>query len=262
MDHAGAALGTLLGVGLLWSLGGGARAPATGEQMRTVFLWAAVPGALALVALARHPRAAASPAAPRRPAARAGCRRRSGARCSPSPSSPSRTPPTPSSSSSRRGSARRRSRPRSSGSPCTSSRRPPPPREAGSPTGTGSANSLALGWTVYAVTWSAVGFVETDPAPLRPLRPLRDLARARRGGREGADRRVGPRRRQGEGLRHLQPDDRARRARREHRVRLRLGPLRQRRRLRRLRLLRAPRRGRAPRGRAEPGAAARPRAKS
>jgi MFS family permease len=60
MDHAGAALGTLLGAGLLWFLGGGGGTAASGEQMRTVFLWAAVPGVLALVALAltpepRHP---------------------------------------------------------------------------------------------------------------------------------------------------------------------------------------------------------------
>src|SRR5512139_846632 len=50
MDHAGAALGTLLGAGVLWALGGGGQA--TGAQLRTVFLWAAVPGVLAVVALA------------------------------------------------------------------------------------------------------------------------------------------------------------------------------------------------------------------
>jgi MFS family permease len=69
MDHAGAALGTLLGATLLWALGARGGAAADGEQMRTVFLWAAVPGVLALVALAlvreprRRPPPAAAPAA-------------------------------------------------------------------------------------------------------------------------------------------------------------------------------------------------------
>ena len=68
MDHAGAALGTLLGAGVLWALGTGARA--TTAQLRTVFLWAAIPGVLALVALAltREPPRAAPPAAPQAPA--------------------------------------------------------------------------------------------------------------------------------------------------------------------------------------------------
>ena len=68
MDHAGAALGTLLGAGVLWALGAGARA--TTAQLRTVFLWAAIPGVLALVALAltREPPRAAPPAAPQAPA--------------------------------------------------------------------------------------------------------------------------------------------------------------------------------------------------
>ncbi len=56
MDHAGAVLGTVLGAGLLWLLGAREGAtPADAERMRTVFLWAAVPGALALVALAFTP---------------------------------------------------------------------------------------------------------------------------------------------------------------------------------------------------------------
>jgi MFS family permease len=65
MDHAGAALGTLLGAGVLWALGAGARA--TTAQLRTVFLWAAIPGVLAVVALAltREPPRAALAAAPR-----------------------------------------------------------------------------------------------------------------------------------------------------------------------------------------------------
>lgn len=52
MDHAGAAIGTLFGAGLLWWLGGKGAGAATGEQMRTVFLWAAVPGVFAMIALA------------------------------------------------------------------------------------------------------------------------------------------------------------------------------------------------------------------
>ena len=66
MDHAGAALGTLLGVGILWLLGAGGEGAASADQLRTVFLWAAVPGVLALVALAltREPPRPAPPAAP------------------------------------------------------------------------------------------------------------------------------------------------------------------------------------------------------
>jgi MFS family permease len=51
MDHAGAATGTLLSIGLLWLLGATAET-ASEEQMRTVFLWAAVPGVLAMLVLA------------------------------------------------------------------------------------------------------------------------------------------------------------------------------------------------------------------
>ncbi len=52
MDHAGAALGTLLAAGLLWALGGTHPGAASADAMRTVFLWAAVPGVAAMVALA------------------------------------------------------------------------------------------------------------------------------------------------------------------------------------------------------------------
>lgn len=52
MDHTGAAIGTLLGAGLLWSLGATNAEAASIDQMRTVFLWAAVPGVLAVIALA------------------------------------------------------------------------------------------------------------------------------------------------------------------------------------------------------------------
>src|SRR5512145_413585 len=70
MDHAGAALGTLLGVGLLWFLGARGGTAASGEQMRTVFLWATVPGVLAVVALALTPEPRRPPPAPAGPAER------------------------------------------------------------------------------------------------------------------------------------------------------------------------------------------------
>jgi MFS family permease len=54
MDHAGAALGTLLGMGLLFWLAGGAEQPSS-AQFRDIFLWAAVPGVLAMLALALTP---------------------------------------------------------------------------------------------------------------------------------------------------------------------------------------------------------------
>ena len=66
MDHAGAAIGTLLGAGLLWYLGAATGESATADQMRTVFLWAAVPGGFAMIALAltrEPPRSAPLPAA-------------------------------------------------------------------------------------------------------------------------------------------------------------------------------------------------------
>jgi MFS family permease len=51
MDHAGAAVGTLLAAGLLWHFGATGAHTATADQMRTVFLWAAVPGFFAMIAL-------------------------------------------------------------------------------------------------------------------------------------------------------------------------------------------------------------------
>jgi MFS family permease len=53
MDHAGAALGTLFASGLLLLLGAtGGATPENADKMRTVFLWAAVPGVFAMIALA------------------------------------------------------------------------------------------------------------------------------------------------------------------------------------------------------------------
>jgi MFS family permease len=69
MDHAGAAIGTVFAVVLLWLLGADGARTATTDQMRTVFLWATVPGVIAMIALAltREPPMPAPPA-PGRPA--------------------------------------------------------------------------------------------------------------------------------------------------------------------------------------------------
>jgi MFS family permease len=67
MDHAGAVIGTLLGAGLLWLLGSrGVATPGDAARLRIVFLWAAVPGAVALVALALTPEPPLRPRAPGR----------------------------------------------------------------------------------------------------------------------------------------------------------------------------------------------------
>jgi MFS family permease len=71
MDHLGAALGTLLALGLLWLLGAHTASAASPEVMRRVFLWAAVPGVLAMIALALTPERS-HPASPRATGARAG----------------------------------------------------------------------------------------------------------------------------------------------------------------------------------------------
>jgi sugar phosphate permease len=66
MDHAGAALGTVFAIVLLWLLGANGAKAATAEQLRTVFLWATVPGVLAMIALVitrEPPRPAPAPSA-------------------------------------------------------------------------------------------------------------------------------------------------------------------------------------------------------
>ena len=55
MDHLGAALGTVLALSLLWLFGVRSSGAATAEVMRSVFLWAAVPGLVAMIALAWTP---------------------------------------------------------------------------------------------------------------------------------------------------------------------------------------------------------------
>jgi MFS family permease len=51
MDHAGAAMGTLLAAGLLWLYGANEASTATAHQMRSIFFWAAAPGFFAMAAL-------------------------------------------------------------------------------------------------------------------------------------------------------------------------------------------------------------------
>jgi MFS family permease len=163
MDHAGAAIGTLLGAGLLWWLGAESGKTASGEQMRTVFLWAAVPGVFAMIALAltrEPPRPLPAPAAPGESRA---------------------LPPA----------LRRALLPivlfafanaTDAFILVKAARLGAPPILAPllwlglhvikASTATaggrladryGKRNALALGWTVYAVTWSAVGFAESIP---------------------------------------------------------------------------------------------------
>jgi len=70
MDHAGAAIGTVLAVVILWLVGADGRNAATPGQLRAVFLWAAVPGAIAMLALARTPEPEHRPPAAANDAAR------------------------------------------------------------------------------------------------------------------------------------------------------------------------------------------------
>ena len=161
MDHAGAALGTLLGAGLLWVLGAGA-GEASGEQMRTVFLWAAVPGVLAVVALAltREP-----PRTPPQPAGHAG-------RALPPALRRALLPIALFAFANATDAFILVKLARLGASPilapllwlalhvikaftATAGGRLADRR--------GKRNTLALGWTVYAVTWSAVGFAESVP---------------------------------------------------------------------------------------------------
>lgn len=167
MDHAGAALGTVYAIVLLWLLGANGSEAATSDQLRTVFLWAAVPGAFAMVALAltREP-ARPVPAPAAAPAAAA---------------TPPALPP-----------ALRRAllpivlfafanatdafilvKAARLGAPAIAA-----PllwlalhviKASTATTGGrladryGKRNALALGWAVYAVTWGSVGLVESVP---------------------------------------------------------------------------------------------------
>lgn len=164
MDHAGAALGTLLGAGTLFLLGVGPGDTATSAQLRTVFAWAAVPGVCALVALAltREPEAFV-------------------ARVAPAGESTGRLPPA----------LRRALLPlalfalanasdifilvkvaRAGASPLLAPLLWLALHVIKASTATlggrladrhGRRDALALGWIVYGVTWSAVGFADSLP---------------------------------------------------------------------------------------------------
>lgn len=163
MDHSGAAIGTLLGAGLLWFMGATSAGAATPDQLRTVFLWAAVPGVFAMIALSltREPLSPNSPA--------------------PAQAKPRALPPD----------LKRVLAPialfafanatdafilvkaaRIGASPIVAPLLWLVLHVIKASTATaggrladqyGRRNALALGWTVYAVTWSSVGFAENVP---------------------------------------------------------------------------------------------------
>lgn len=164
MDHAGAAMGTLLGAGLLWWLGPGGTGEESARHMRTVFLVAAVPGVLAMVALAllrEQPRPA--------PAAAMGA----GTPALP-PALKAALLPIALFAFANATDAFILVKAARLGAPPIAA-----PLlwlalhvvKAGTATAGGRLadrygrrNALALGWTVYAVTWSAVGFAGSVPA--------------------------------------------------------------------------------------------------
>src|SRR5512145_1016338 len=162
MDHAGAALGTLLGVGILWALGTGDGAAASADQMRTVFLWAAVPGVLALVALAltREPPHAPAPVAPADAASLPPALRRA------------LLPIALFAFANATDAFILVKAARLGASPILAPLLWLALHVIKASTATlggrladryGKRNALALGWTVYAFTWGAVGFVESVP---------------------------------------------------------------------------------------------------
>ncbi|MGB8933431.1 MAG: MFS transporter [Anaeromyxobacteraceae bacterium] len=163
MDHAGAALGTIFAIAVLWLLGANGAKAASAEQMRTVFLWATVPGVIAMIVLAgtrepqRPPQPVTIPAGSRElpPALRRALlpitlfafanatdafilvkAARLGAPAIAAPLLWLTLHLIKAATATAGGRLADRY---------------------------GKRNSLALGWTVYAVTWSAVGFVETIP---------------------------------------------------------------------------------------------------
>ena len=199
-----------------WARSGGQAA--SGEQMRTVFLWAAVPGVLAMVALAltrEPPRPPPAPAAPGESRALPPALRRAllpivlfafanatdafilvkAARLG---ASPILAPllwlalhVIKASTATAGGRLADRY---------------------------GKRNALALGWMVYAVTWSAVGFAETVPLLFVLGRPSTAPRTAwSRAPEKALVAELAAGERQGQGLRRLQHAHRARRARRRAR---------------------------------------------
>ncbi len=161
MDHTGAAVGTILGAGLLWLMGVDGDAAADGGKLRTVFLLAAVPGVFAMVALAltrEPPRPAPITPAP------------AGSRALPPPLKRALVPMALFAFANATDVFILVKAARLGAPPITA------PLlwlalhfvTAGTATAGGrladrhgKRNALALGWAVYAVTWSAVGFAQT-----------------------------------------------------------------------------------------------------
>jgi MFS family permease len=164
MDHAGAAIGTLLGAGLLWLLAAHSGKAASGDEMRTVFLWAAVPGAFAMAALAltrEPPRPIVAPASP-------------GQRVALPPALKRALPPIVLFAFANATDAFILVKAaRLGASPIMAPLIWLGLHVIKASTATaggrladryGKRNALALGWAVYAVTWSAIGFAQSVPA--------------------------------------------------------------------------------------------------
>jgi MFS family permease len=163
LDHAGAAIGTLLSVGLLWMLGAAGARDATGDQLRTVFLWAAVPGVLAMIALALT----REPARPMPPPPVRGRKR-----ALPPPLKRALLPIMLFAFANATDAFILVKAVRLGAPPIIAPLLWLALHLIKASTATaggrladryGKRNALALGWTVYAVTWSAVGFAGTIP---------------------------------------------------------------------------------------------------
>lgn len=162
MDHTGAAIGTLLGAGLLWLLGATSAEAATADQMRTVFLWAAVPGVFAMIALAltrEPPRPAPIPAMPKETTVPAALKR-------------ALLPVALFAFANATDAFIIVKAARLGASPILAPLLWLALHVIKASTATaggrladryGKRNALALGWSVYAVTWSSVGFAESIP---------------------------------------------------------------------------------------------------
>lgn len=166
MDHAGAAIGTLLGAGLLWLLGQSDPGSASVEQLRTVFLWAAVPGVLALIALA------VTPEPPRPEPSAAGTAGTSGL---PPALKRALLPVVLFSFANATDAFILVKLARLGAAPLFAPLLWLALHVIKASTATyggrladryGKRNALALGWAVYALTWSAVGFAQSVPALL------------------------------------------------------------------------------------------------
>ncbi|MGE5788590.1 MAG: MFS transporter [Myxococcales bacterium] len=163
MDHSGAAVGTLLGAGLLWFMGANTAGTATAAQLRTVFLWAAVPGVFAMIALSltREP---PSPLHPAQAEAKP--------RALPSDLKRVMAPIALFAFANATDAFILVKAARLGASPIAAPLLWLVLHIVKASTATaggrladhyGKRNALALGWTVYAITWSAVGFAETVP---------------------------------------------------------------------------------------------------